>query len=124
VRQGAFASLSDSCQPRLGLWDQRRRGFLHESRRRDDEALRSASINHYRASATALLTVGVAVVVLGSRGGVLQKIDEAVDSKNSDMSSGPKGTSLKCDRRRNAVRRLASIVVADLQQVKVAIACE
>jgi len=39
VQQGMFASLSDSCQPRLGLWDQRRRGFLHESRRRDDEAL-------------------------------------------------------------------------------------
>jgi len=115
VQQGAFASLSDSCQPRLELWDQRRRGFLHESRRRGDEALRSAGMNHYRASAVALLTVGVAVVVLGSRGCVVQKIDEAVDSKNFDMSSGPKGTSLEYDRRRTAVRRLASIVVADLQ---------
>lgn len=81
-------------------------------------------MNHYRASAVALLTVGVAVVVLGSRGGVVQKIDEAVDSKNFDMSSGPKETSLECDRRRTAVRRLASIVVADLQWVKVAIAFE
>lgn len=81
-------------------------------------------MDHYRASAVALLTVGVAVVVLGSRGGVVQKIDEAVDSKNFDMSSGPKETSLECDRRRTAVRRLASIVVADLQWVKVAIAFE
>jgi len=45
---------------------------------------------------------------------VVQKIDEAAESKNFDVSSGPKGTSLEYDRRRTAARRLASIVVADL----------
>jgi len=85
-------------------------------------ALRSASMDSYRSSATYRWCRSFCVWL--AWGGVVQKIDEAVDSKNFDMSSGPKETSLECDRRRTAVRRLASIVVADLQWVKVAIAFE
>jgi len=80
-----------------------------------DTALRSASMDSYRPSACALLTAGVALLSLSVWGGMVQKIDEAVDSKNFDMSSGPKETSLEFDRRRTAVRKLASMVVAELQ---------